>query len=143
MAINPISTALKWHQIMSINEFIAGIPSRTSPATRDSGYGTLRRVSFSQGASNPLCNDVRKRGLGGHGGQGCQMAKFCAPMPSTLAQSKKRKGSNFAAQLSGAIVQKPKGPGNLKIQLKPSGNHGLPAAIEGWGGMGVYGKLMK
>ena len=36
--------------------------------------------------------------------QGCQMAKFdpflslvCAPTPSTLAQSKERKGSNFAA----------------------------------------------
>ena len=36
-------------------------------------------------------------------GQGCQMAKFdpflsldCAPTPSALAQSKERKGSNFA-----------------------------------------------
>ena len=28
----------------------------------------------------------------------------CAPTPSTLAQSKERKGSNFAAQRSGAIV---------------------------------------
>ena len=28
------------------------------------------------------------------------------PLPSTLAQSKERKGSNFAAQHSGAIVQK-------------------------------------
>ena len=28
----------------------------------------------------------------------------CAPMPSTLAQSKERKGSNFSAQCSGAIV---------------------------------------
>ena len=32
--------------------------------------------------------------------QGCQMAKFdpldCAPTPSSLAQSKERKGSNFA-----------------------------------------------
>ena len=28
----------------------------------------------------------------------------------TLAQSKERKGSNFAAQRSGAIVQKPGGP---------------------------------
>ena len=35
--------------------------------------------------------------------QGCQIAKFdpflsldCAPTPSTLAQSKERKGSNFA-----------------------------------------------
>ena len=46
-------------------------------------------------------------------------------MPSTLAQSKERKGSNFAAQRSGAIVQKPKGPNtyNLKIRLQPSGNH--------------------
>ena len=29
--------------------------------------------------------------------QGCQMAKFDPPTPSTLAQSKERKGSNFAA----------------------------------------------
>ena len=37
----------------------------------------------------------------------------CAPTPSTLAQSKERKGSNFAAQRSGAIVQKPKGPNKM------------------------------
>ena len=30
-------------------------------------------------------------------GQCCQMAKFDPPTPSTLAQSKERKGSNFAA----------------------------------------------
>ena len=30
-----------------------------------------------------------------HASQGCQMAD-CAPPPSTLAQSKERKGSNFA-----------------------------------------------
>ena len=43
----------------------------------------------------------------------------CAPTPSTLAQSKERKESNFAAQRSGAIVQKPEGPNmnNLKILL--------------------------
>ena len=50
--------------------------------------------------------------------QGCQMAKF-DPFPSTLVQSKERKGSNFAAQRSGAIVQKPEGPNtyDLKIRL--------------------------
>ena len=55
-------------------------------------------------------------------GHGCQMAiaRFF-----TLAQSKERKGSNFAAQCSGAIVQKPEGPNthNPKIWLKPSGNN--------------------
>ena len=46
--------------------------------------------------------------------QGCQMAKFdlflsldCARVEGIEAQSKERKGSNFAAQSSGAIVQKP------------------------------------
>ena len=56
--------------------------------------------------------------------QGCQMAKFnpsfpwIAP-PSALAQSKERKGSDFAVQRCRAIVQKPKGPNtyNLKIWL--------------------------
>ena len=49
----------------------------------------------------------------------------CAPTPSTLAQFKERKGSCFAAQHSGAIVQKPEGPNtyNLKFCLQPSGNH--------------------
>ena len=50
--------------------------------------------------------------------QGCQMAKFvpflsldCARVEGVWrAQSKERKGSNFAAQRSGAIVQKPEGP---------------------------------
>ena len=49
--------------------------------------------------------------------QGCQMAKFdpflsldCARLEGVGAQSKERKGSNFAAQRSGAIVQKPEGP---------------------------------
>ena len=48
---------------------------------------------------------------------GCQMAKFdpflsldCARVESVGVQSKERKGSNFAAQRSGAIVQKPQGP---------------------------------
>ena len=58
--------------------------------------------------------------------QGCQMAKFdpffsldCAGVEGVGAQSKERKGSNFAAQHSGAIVQKPEGPNtkNLKIWL--------------------------
>ena len=50
-------------------------------------------------------------------GQGCQMAKFdpflsldCARVEGVGAQSKERKGSNFAAQRSGAVVQKPEGP---------------------------------
>ena len=48
--------------------------------------------------------------------QGCQMAKFdpflsleCARVEGVGAQSKERKGSNFAAQRSGAIVQRPEG----------------------------------
>ena len=45
---------------------------------------------------------------------GCQMAKFdplgCARVEGVGAQSKERKGSNFAAQRSGAIVQKPEWP---------------------------------
>ena len=50
----------------------------------------------------------------------------CARMEGMAAQSKERKGSNFATQLCGAIVQKPEGPNtyNLKIWLSPSGNHG-------------------
>ena len=44
---------------------------------------------------------------------------FLGVRPHTLAQSKVRKGSNFEAQRSGAIVQKPEGPNtyNLKIWL--------------------------
>ena len=52
----------------------------------------------------------------------------CARVEGVGAQSKERKGSNFAAQRSGAIVQKPKGPNtyDLKIWLFfPSGNHGI------------------
>ena len=54
------------------------------------------------------------------------MAKFdpflsldCASVEGVGAKSKERKGSNFAAQRSGAIVQKPVGPNiyNLKIWL--------------------------
>ena len=43
----------------------------------------------------------------------------CARVEGMGAQSKERKGSNFAAQRSGAIVQKPEGPNayNLKIRL--------------------------
>ena len=62
------------------------------------------------------------------------MAKFdpflsleCAGVEGRVgAQSKERKGYNFAAQRSGAIVQKRKGPNtyNLKIWLSPSGNLG-------------------
>ena len=48
---------------------------------------------------------------------GYQMAKFdpflsldCARVEGVGVQSRERKGSNFAAQHSGAIVQKPEGP---------------------------------
>ena len=48
---------------------------------------------------------------------GWQMTKFdpflcldCARVEGGGAQSKERKGSNFAAQRSGAIVQNPEGP---------------------------------
>ena len=59
------------------------------------------------------------------------MAKFdpflsldCARVEGVGAHSKVRKGSNFAALRSGAIVQKPEGPNtyDLKIRLSPSGN---------------------
>ena len=43
----------------------------------------------------------------------------CAPTPSTLAQSKERKGSNFEAQRSGAIVQKPEGPKTKSSKSSP------------------------
>ena len=61
------------------------------------------------------------------------MAKFhpflsldCSRVEGVGAQSKERKGSNFAAWRSGAILQKPEGPNfyHLKIWLQPSGNHG-------------------
>ena len=42
-----------------------------------------------------VSSDVPDHGLGLARLQGCQMAKF-DPTPSTLAQSKERKGSNFA-----------------------------------------------
>ena len=38
--------------------------------------------------------------------------------PSTLAQSKERKGSNFAAQRSGAIVWKPEGPNTYDLKIR-------------------------
>ena len=38
------------------------------------------------------------------------LSSDCASVEGVGAQSKERKGSNFAAQHSGAIVQKPKGP---------------------------------
>ena len=43
----------------------------------------------------------------------------CARVEGVGAQSNERKGSNFAAQRSGAIIQKPEGPNtyNLKIWL--------------------------
>ena len=55
---------------------------------------------------------------------GCQMAKFdpflsldCARMEGVRAQSKETKGSNFAAQGSGAIVQKPEGPNTYDLKI--------------------------
>ena len=68
------------------------------------------------------------------------MAKFdpflaldCARVESVGAQSKERKGSNFAAQRSKAIVQMPEGPKtyNLKFWLSPSGNHGFSQLLLG------------
>ena len=59
------------------------------------------------------------------------MAKFdpflsldCARVEGLGAQSKERKGSNFAAQRSGAIFQKPEGPNthDMKMWLSPSSN---------------------
>ena len=54
---------------------------------------------------------------------GCQMAKFdpvlsldCARVEGVGAQSKERTGSNFAAQRSGAIVQKPEGPNTYDLK---------------------------
>ena len=51
--------------------------------------------------------------------------------PSSLAQSKERKGKIFAVQLSGVIDQKPEGPNtyDLKIWLSPSGNHARPHGL--------------
>ena len=57
-------------------------------------------------------------------GECCQMAKFdpflsldCARVVGVGAQSKERKGSNFAAQRSGAIVQKPEGPNTYDLKI--------------------------
>ena len=51
----------------------------------------------------------------------------CARVEGVWEQSIERMGSNFAAQRSGAIVQKLEGPNmnDLKIRLQPSGNHVL------------------
>ena len=53
-----------------------------------------------------------------------KVARWIAPPPSNPAQSKERKGSNFAVQRSRAIVQKPEGPNtcDLKFWLSPSGS---------------------
>ena len=52
----------------------------------------------------PFCGHRRRRRSNGQGGQGCKMAKFdpflsldCARVEGVGAQSKERKGSNFAA----------------------------------------------
>ena len=54
--------------------------------------------------------------------QGCQITKLYpflsmdyAQVEGLGAQSKARKGYNFAAQRSGAIVQKPKGPKHIRF----------------------------
>ena len=53
------------------------------------------------------------------------MAKFdpflsldCARVEGVGAQSKERKGSNFAAQRSGAIVKKPEGPNTYDVKIR-------------------------
>ena len=52
------------------------------------------------------------------------MAKFdpflslvCARVEGMVAQSQERKGSNFAAQRSRAIVQKPVGPNTYDLKI--------------------------
>ena len=57
--------------------------------------------------------------------QCCQMAKFdsflsldCARVEGVGAQTKERKGSNFAAQRSGAIVQKPEVPIAYDLKIR-------------------------
>ena len=65
-----------------------------------------------------VCSELGRNADDGDGhSQGCQMAKFdpflsldCARVEGVGAQSKERKGSNFSAWRSRAIVQKPKGP---------------------------------
>ena len=63
----------------------------------------------------------------------------CARVEGVGAQSKERKGSNFAVQRSGAIVQKPEGPNtyDLKIRLEPSGNHACKYGADVEGNIGV------
>ena len=62
------------------------------------------------------------------------MAKFdpflsldCARVKGVGAQSKERKGSNFAAQRSGVIVQKPKGPNTYDLKFGYSNLATMPA----------------
>ena len=60
--------------------------------------------------------------------KGCQMAKFdpflsldCARVEGVGGQSKERKGLNFAAQRSGAIVQEsrsPKGQTHMILKIR-------------------------
>ena len=69
---------------------------------------------------------IASRGFGaGSYIQCCQMAKFdpflsldCARVEGVGAQSKEKKGSNFAAQRSGAIVQKPEGPNTYDLKIR-------------------------
>ena len=64
------------------------------------------------------------RAIRGPWGQGCQMAKLdpflsldYARLEGVGAQSKERQGSNFAAQRSGAIDQKPEGPNTYDLKI--------------------------
>ena len=41
----------------------------------------------------------------------------CARVEAVRAQSKERMGSNYAAQRSGAIVQKPEGPNTYDLKI--------------------------
>ena len=69
--------------------------------------------------------DLTPVNVSSDGQQGCQMAKFdlflsldCARVEGVGAQSKERKGSNFAAYHSGAIVQKPEGPDTYVLKIR-------------------------
>ena len=50
-------------------------------------------------------------------GVGAQFDPFLS-LDCVGAQSKERKGSNFASQRSGAIVQKPEGPNTYDLQIR-------------------------
>ena len=75
--------------------------SATTEGKERSRHHNRRRV---------LTNEKELKKASSETAQGCQMAKFdpfysldCARVQAVGAQSKERKGSNFAAQRSGAI----------------------------------------